>query len=97
MSKWVPIIDPRSPPPKTSAIRGIGHGSKHNWTWVGQGHHVTHYMCLRCGENFTHRYHVLPDIFIAMRADEIVEKCRRRFKEDPRGGEPGYWGVKPHA
>jgi hypothetical protein len=69
-----------------SDIYGEGYGSKHDWvrgytnqTDLGETptsyDKATSYDCSRCNAQFTHRYDVISNIFIAMEAAGVPEEC----------------------
>lgn len=71
-----------------SAIKGIGHGSNHNWkkehgpiARIKWDRH-SKYTCEKCGESFLHEYHLVPDIFIAMQQEGISKNCKFAILEE---------------
>jgi len=64
-----------------SGITGTGYGDKHNWKDKGTEQmpipqdRSTLWVCLDCNETFRHWYHVVPDIFQAMKDRGIREEC----------------------
>jgi len=63
-----------------SAIKGEGYGSSHNWIKLSNqntGHpyrRYSEYKC-ECGYYFRHYYHIMSDIFEAMKEGDVKEKC----------------------
>ena len=74
-------------PRRGSDVRGEGFGSDHRWkrgltvaamsTRELKG---TLYVCESCGFRFAHRYGMIIDIFDAMRAWPVPERCTRAFE-----------------
>ena len=68
-----------------SDIRGEGWGSTHDWradiTDQFGGGMGTRYFCGACGSCFVHRYHEIPDIFDAMKNENIPEVCSAVFHD----------------
>jgi len=64
-----------------SEIRGKGYGDKHNWKNLRTeqssipSHRSTLYQCQKCNIFFRHWYHVIPDIFEAMKTSNKKEEC----------------------
>ncbi len=67
-----------------SDMRGDGHGSKHKWARVltlqrdREADRMTYYVCRDCKIDFWHRYHVIPNIFQAMKEWGVPEECIQR-------------------
>jgi hypothetical protein len=67
---------------RRSWIVGKGHGSCHRWVrgataQVGSNapSKQTAYYCGDCGEQFVHWYATTPDIFVAMKAAGVPDRC----------------------
>ena len=64
-----------------SEITGKGYGDKHDWKCPGTEQNPfpesrsTLFTCEKCNEYFRHYYHVIPDIFEAMKENNINELC----------------------
>ncbi len=64
-----------------SDIRGKGHGDKHHWTRISTlqrdrpEDRMTLFQCSNCKKDFWHRYHIIPNIFEAMREWGVTEEC----------------------
>jgi len=62
-----------------SDIKGEGYGSKHGWkrdiTGTWEGEKGTRYFCSNCKAVFIHFYDCIPEIFEAMKFEEIPENC----------------------
>jgi hypothetical protein len=66
-----------------SDITGEGYGDKHSWKRltnnIGSSHIEdyanTLYGCEKCNELFIHLYNIIPDIFQAMKENNINEEC----------------------
>ena len=75
-----------------SVIRGHGYGDSHNWEEpyelnplypIGENGRMmrpvggpTGYRCIECGVVFRHYYHDIVDIFDAIKASGISDKCQ---------------------
>ena len=68
-----------------SAIRGEGYGSKHDWRKENgpmnpiRWERYSVYKCENCGEGFKHEYHIVSDIFKAMKRAGVDEHCKHAF------------------
>ncbi len=64
-----------------SDIRGTGHGDKHTWDMIQtlqrkiEEDRMTLYQCRVCHKDFWHRYHIIPNIFEAMKDWGVPEEC----------------------
>lgn len=64
-----------------SDIRGNGYGDKHHWLRIDTLQRdfpvdrMTYFICRDCKRDFWHRYHVIKDIFEAMKAWGVPEEC----------------------
>lgn len=64
-----------------SEINGTGYGSVHDWENRGTEQmpapegRSTLFMCRKCKCYFRHWYHIEPDIFAAMKEQNIPEEC----------------------
>jgi len=67
-----------------SHIIGSGFGSSHNWVrgytspWK-----ATEYKCADCGAGFYHAYDAIPDIFEAIKRQNIADVCPRPTERRP--------------
>ena len=69
-----------------SHINGKEFGDSHNWEYRGQtGTHNTSYGCKECGEHFAHNYHVIDDIFEAIKVAGVPDKCVKSPDLTPKG------------
>ncbi len=64
-----------------SDIRGTGYGDNHNWHRVDTlqrdnlQDRMTYFICGNCKKDFWHRYHIIPNIFEAMKDWGVPEEC----------------------
>lgn len=61
-----------------SDVHGEGHGSDHLWHYEATPSNASIYKCARCFWPFAHAYNHQPDIFEAMRAAGVPDKCARK-------------------
>lgn len=61
-----------------SDINGIGHGSDHHWHYEGTPSNASIYKCAKCFWTFAHYYNHTPDIFKAIQASGVHDKCPRQ-------------------
>lgn len=61
-----------------SAIVGKGWASDHLWHLEGTPTRTTYYKCARCFWNFGHHYPSEPNIFKALKASGVPDKCPRQ-------------------
>jgi hypothetical protein len=62
----------------SSDINGEGFGSDHLWHYESTPSNASYYKCARCFWPFAHAYNHEPDIFAAMRAAGVPDKCARQ-------------------
>ncbi len=65
-----------------SHINGEGYGSEHNWVCgTTNQFKSTAYHCDDCKAVFFHAYDDIPDIFVAMEAQQVIEHCEKLGSE----------------
>jgi hypothetical protein len=67
-----------------SDVHGAGYGAMHNWSrihtypWKTMGGKAwSFYTCKDCGQRFVHYYHILKDIFQAIKDSGVTEECKK--------------------
>lgn len=61
-----------------SDVHGQGWGDDHLWHYESTPSNTSVYKCARCFWPFAHAYNHAPNIFEAMRASGVPNKCERR-------------------